>query len=32
MTTIELFTVAAVFSILFALMAHWQQDNDGGLT
>ena len=28
----ELFAVAAVLSILFALAAHWQNDNDGGLT
>lgn len=27
----ELFAVAAVLSILFALAAHWQNDNDGGL-
>ena len=25
------FAVAALFSILFALAAHWQNDNDGGL-
>jgi hypothetical protein len=27
----ELFAVAVLFSILFALAAHWQNDNDGGL-
>jgi hypothetical protein len=27
----ELFAVAAVLSILFALAAYWQKDNDGGL-
>jgi hypothetical protein len=27
----ELFAVAALLSILFALAAHWQNDNDGGL-
>lgn len=32
MTTAELFSVAAFFSILFALLARWQQDNDGELT
>jgi hypothetical protein len=27
----ELFAVAALLSILFALAAHWQSHNDGGL-
>jgi hypothetical protein len=27
----ELFAVAALLSVLFALAAHWQNDNDGGL-
>jgi len=27
----ELFAVAVLFSILFALATHWQNDNDGGL-
>jgi len=31
MMTGELFAVAILLSILFALAAHWQNDNDGGL-
>jgi hypothetical protein len=31
MTTGELFAVATFFSILCALAAQWQNDNDGGL-
>jgi hypothetical protein len=32
MMTGELFAVAVLLSILFAHAAHWQNDNDGGLT
>jgi hypothetical protein len=31
MTMSGLFGVAALLSILFALAAHWQDENDGGL-
>jgi hypothetical protein len=31
MTMGELFAVAILSSIIFALAAHWQNDNDGGL-
>jgi hypothetical protein len=31
MTTGELFAVAILSSLIFALAAHWQSDNDGGL-
>ena len=31
MTTGELFAVAVLSSVIFALAARWQNDNDGGL-
>jgi hypothetical protein len=32
MTMSELFAVAILSSVIFALAAHWQNDSDGGLT
>ena len=32
MTMGELFAVAILSSVIFALAAHWQNDSDGGLT
>ena len=31
MTPAEMFAVSTALSLVFALLAYWQQDNDGGL-